>query len=93
MATSNVSYGFRVPADYPDTPVLAESSTIHTDTESEPTPSVTGSYTPHAPFNANTRDTTRTVQVQTKVFRTDYSNAGAAQEYQSCYISVTKDKL
>lgn len=88
MATSNVAFGLRLPANYPDLPVLGAAGVIHTDTETEPT-AQTVAYKYFVPFDKEHRDTSRNVQVQTKIFRTDYSSAGAQAEYQDAYITVS----
>jgi len=92
MASSSVTVGLRLPAIADSNQQYAGStSVIHTDTETNPQPNALASYV--QVYRAPTTPENRSVWVQTKVFRTDYSSAGAQGEWFSDYTYVNKKVL
>ena len=92
MATASCTVGLRLPA-IPDAnqAFAGMTSVIHTDTETNPLPNALAAAT--QVYRAATTPENRNVWVQTKVFRTDYSSAGAQGEWFQDYTYVNKKVL
>jgi len=94
MATSSTSIGLRLPAAYPHNQTFpAVQGNILTNTETQPSVSASARAIKgiRPERTRQSLSTKRTIQVQTKVFRTDQDSG--ASDFSSCYTSVSEDKL